>query len=88
MAPSGWKPHRRGSWERYSGEFITQSMRWNDAPAASTLSSFEPVMQVVVAEGGGRVAYLDIVDHGLVHRGDLSLDAEISCLDISPVGAS
>ena len=43
--------------------------------------------QVVVATGGGRVAYIEVGDHVLTQTANVELDAEVSCLDISPIGA-
>jgi hypothetical protein len=41
---------------------------------------------VIVAAGGGHVVYIEIQERGLVETARVELDAEISCLDINPIG--
>lgn len=42
--------------------------------------------QVLVATGGGHVIYIEIGDHSLNEKAHIELEAEVSCLDISPIG--
>lgn len=44
--------------------------------------------QLAVALGGGNLVYLEIVEGALVEKAQTKLDAEISCVDITPSGSA
>ncbi|WIA28318.1 hypothetical protein OEZ86_010868 [Tetradesmus obliquus] len=73
-----------------SGQLLTQ---WSPAAAAAnagsssiTLAAASPC-QVLVASGGGKVWLLEVTEGGQLHEvGAVVMDAEVACLDITPVG--
>lgn len=73
-----------------SGQLLTQ---WSPAAAAAnagsssiTLAAASPC-QVLVASGGGKVWVLEVTEGGQLHEvGAVVMDAEVACLDITPVG--
>jgi DNA damage-binding protein 1 len=75
-----------------SGALLTQ---WSPATAAAnsgggsasiTLAAASPT-QVLVAAGGGRVWLLEVTEGGqLSEVSSAVMDAEVACLDITPVG--
>ncbi|KAF6263102.1 mono-functional DNA-alkylating methyl methanesulfonate N-term-domain-containing protein, partial [Scenedesmus sp. NREL 46B-D3] len=73
-----------------SGQLLTQ---WSPAAAAANASSGSITLaaaspcQVLVASGGGRVWLLEVTEGGgLQEAGAVVMDAEVACLDITPVG--
>uniref|UniRef100_A0A383VG15 DNA damage-binding protein 1 n=1 Tax=Tetradesmus obliquus TaxID=3088 RepID=A0A383VG15_TETOB len=73
-----------------SGQLLTQ---WSPAAAAAnagsssiTLAAASPC-QVLVASGGGKVWLLEVTEGGQLQEvGAVVMDAEVACLDITPVG--
>jgi hypothetical protein len=73
-----------------SGQLLTQ---WSPAAAAANASSGSITLaaaspsQVLVASGGGKVWLLEVTEGGeLQEVGAVVTDAEVACLDITPVG--
>jgi hypothetical protein len=73
-----------------SGQLLTH---WSPAAAAANASSGSITLaaaspsQVLVASGGGKVWLLEITEGGeLQEVGAVVMDAEVACLDITPVG--
>jgi DNA damage-binding protein 1 len=68
--------------DSFTKELITQ---WTSPYGAINVTAANP-SQIVVATGENTITYLEVAEGIVIEKGQCKIDAEIACIDISPLG--